>query len=343
MINIAVLVTGIGGGSHGEQILKSLKLTNDLNLFIVGTDITENTVGKRYVDSFYIVPLVSDSSYLSSIEEIINKHGIKFVFHGSEPELKFISENRGWFLRRGIYHSLNSVNIIRQCMNKFETYKILEEKGFNLPLFEKIDVVSDVDKISFFPIVLKPSTGSGGSSYVFVALNVAEAKLLVEFMLLKKIDIIAQQYIGTKDDEYTVGVSSDGDGNVLGSVVVKRVINNALTTYSSVTDKGEQYAISSGISQGYVCKHPKLQKQAEEIAKRLDSRGPLNIQCRWLDGELRLFEINPRLSGTTSLRSMAGYNEPILMIRHYLLNEPWKVDYHEMLILRSIEEIEIDE
>ncbi len=342
-MRINVLVTGIGGGGHGEQILKSLKLATDLDTFIVGTDLTEFTVGKRYVDQFCIVPKANDPKYLMIIEEIIDKYDIKFIFHGSEPELKFISENRDWFATKGVYHPLNSKEIIKQCMNKFETYKSLKEKGFNLPKFEKIDSVDDINKIDFFPIVLKPSTGSGGSSYVFVALNEKEAKLLVEFMLLKKVDIVAQQYIGTENDEYTIGVSADDEGKILGSVVVKRIINNALTTYSSVIDGDKRYIISSGISQGQVCKHLELQKQAEEIAKKLDSRGPLNIQCRWLNNELKLFEINPRLSGTTSLRSMAGYNEPALMIKYYLLNEPWTFKYDEMLILRSIEEIIIDE
>jgi carbamoyl-phosphate synthase large subunit len=342
-MKINVLVTGIGGGSHGEQILKSLKLVTDLDLFIVGTDLTEITVGKRYVDQFYIVPKANDVNYLKEIEKIIDTHDIKFIFHGSEPELKFISENRDWFAKKGVYHPLNSKEIIAQCMNKFETYTILKEKGFNLPRFEKIDSLRDIDKIDFYPAVLKPSTGSGGSSYVFIALNQKEAMLLVEFMLLKKVNIVAQQYIGTENDEYTIGVSADDKGNILGSIVVKRVINNALTTYSSVTDGDKRYVISSGISQGHVCKHKELQKQAEDIAKKLDSRGPLNIQCRWLNGELKLFEINPRLSGTTSLRSIAGYNEPELMIKYYILNEPWHFNYDEMLILRSIEEIEINE
>lgn len=342
-MKINVLVTGIGGGGHGEQILKSLKLATDLDLFIVGTDLTKFTVGKRYVDEFYVVPKANDSMYLKIIEEIIDRHDIKFIFHGSEPELKFISENRDWFAKKGVFHPLNSKEIIKLCMNKFETYKTLKAKGVNLPRFEKIDSAKDIKKIDFYPVVLKPSTGSGGSSYVFVALNEKEAKLLVKFMLLKNVDIVAQQYIGTENDEYTIGVSSDSEGNILGSIVVKRQINNALTTYSSVSDGDKRYVISSGISQGHVCKHSALQKEAEEIAKKLDSRGPLNIQCRWIDNELKLFEINPRLSGTTSLRSMAGYNEPALMIKHCLLNKPWKFNYDEMLILRSIEEIKIDE
>ncbi len=342
-MKVNVLVTGIGGGGHGEQILKSLRLVKDLDLFIVGTDLTEYTVGKRYVDEFYTVPKANGPEYLKAIEKIIDKHHINFIFHGSEPELKYISDNREWFEKKCIFHPLNSQEIIQLCMNKYKTYQILQEKGVNLPKYEKINSLDDLNNIDYYPVVLKPSTGSGGSSYVFVALNKDEAELLVQFMFLKGVDIVAQQYVGTENDEYTIGVSSDHDGNVLGSIVVKRYINNALTTHFSVSDGDKRYVISSGISQGYVCKHKELQQQAEKIAKKLDSRGPLNIQCRWIDGELKLFEINPRLSGTTSLRSIAGYNEPELMIKSFLLGLSWTFNYKEMLILRSIEEIEINE
>ena len=34
-----------------------------------------------------------------------------------------------------------------------------------------------------------------------------------------------------------------------------------------------------------------------------------------------MFEINPRFSGTTSLRAMVGYNEPDVLIRHHVLGE----------------------
>jgi len=48
----------------------------------------------------------------------------------------------------------------------------------------------------------------------------------------------------------------------------------------------------------------------------------VNVQCRLVDGEVVVFEINPRFSGTTSLRAMVGYNEPDVLFRHHVLGEP---------------------
>ena len=330
-----ILVTGIGGGGHGEQILKSLKLIEDIDLTIIGTDISEFSTGKTLVNQFYVVPRVTESNYKDVVFNIIKKHNISFVFHGSEAELKFISEHRSEFERIGVGYPLNSKEVISLCMNKFNTYVFLKEKGIALPKFKKLTSLSDISEIDFYPLVLKPSTGSGGSADVYLVFDEYDCKLLVEFMLRHNVDIVAQEYIGTHENEYTIGVSSDKNGNILGSIVVKRIINNALSTNKKLNG----CVISSGVSQGHVCHREDLQKQAEHIARVLDSRGPLNIQCREVDGKLMLFEINPRLSGTTSLRAMAGYNEPEIIIKNHIFGEVQNISYRDMLIMRTIKEV----
>ena len=339
MSKINVMVTGIGGGGHGEQILKALKISN-LDLFILGTDITENSSGKRYVDEFCKIPRATNPEYREILASLVKKHNIRFLFHGSEPELKFMNENRDILASLGVEHPLNSEEIISLCMNKYNTYKKLENLGFELPAFYKVASLEDIEQIKTFPVVLKPNTSSGGSSNVFIAIDREELELTTKLMLKRGIDIVCQKYVYSPNDEYTIGISSDSSGKILGSVAVKRFITNALSTMLSVRDKdGKSYVISSGVSQGLVCQDKKLCEEAEKIAKALNSKGPLNIQCRYKDGKLMLFEINPRLSGTTSLRAMAGYNEPEQMIRQKLLGLPWQSDVEEKIIMRSLEEV----
>jgi carbamoyl-phosphate synthase large subunit len=190
--------------------------------------------------------------------------------------------------------------------------------------------------------VIKPSTGSGGSANISIALDKYDCELLVKLKLKYNIDIIAQQYVGSHLNEYTIGVSSNKFGEVLGSIILKRFITNTLSTSQKLTFNDNDYVISSGISQGYVCHNENLQKQAEKIAKLLKSTGPLNIQAREVNGKLLVFEINPRLSGTTSLRALAGYNEPYAMIKDQILGETWNISYNDQVILRTIDEIKID-
>ena len=67
MKKVSVLVTGIGGGSHGEQIIKALKLSKILNFEIIGTDVSEITTGKKLVDHFYLVPYANDVNFKEKV------------------------------------------------------------------------------------------------------------------------------------------------------------------------------------------------------------------------------------------------------------------------------------
>jgi carbamoyl-phosphate synthase large subunit len=159
-------------------------------------------------------------------------------------------------------------------------------------------------------------------------------------------EFIAQEYIGTPDCEYTACVLHSLDGEYINSIAVKRMIMSSLgnrlkiknTTHK--TELGQTLAISSGISQGEIGKFPAVTSQCVEIAQALHSKGPVNIQLRFVNNKVYVFEINPRYSGTTSLRAMVGFNEPDIMIRKHLLNEPVQTDfeYKEGVILRGLEE-----
>ena len=72
-------------------------------------------------------------------------------------------------------------------------------------------------------------------------------------------------------------------------------------------------------------------------------KGAINIQCRFVDGVVKVFEINPRFSGTTSLRAMAGYNEPDILIQKHLFNADIEKNfkYEEVNILRSLIETKV--
>jgi len=69
-------------------------------------------------------------------------------------------------------------------------------------------------------------------------------------------------------------------------------------------------------------------------------RGSVNVQCRFVDGKVYVFEINPRFSGTTSLRAMVGYNEPDTLIRRHLLGEDIAphFEYKTGFIMRGLKE-----
>lgn len=330
---INILITGIGSAGLGEQIIKALKLS-ELDIFIVGTDLSEFSFNKYNVDKFIIIPTATSPEYGTYISEIIDKYKIDILFPGSEAELMYFSSNIQQFNNVNI--PINDSKLINLCLNKYTTYKKISEMGIEVPKFNKIDSVNDCKYIDYFPVVLKPNTGSGGSAHVYIAFDKDELIMFAKYMLKYGIDVIAQEYIEYNDNEYTIGVSSNEEGVILGSIILKRLLNNSLSINKKIQFKDKSVIISSGISQGSFIVDENIKVQAENIAKLLNSKGPLNIQARLRSDKLMLMEINPRLSGTTYLRALAGYNEPLNMIKNNILGQTTEYNYSIKTILRSV-------
>lgn len=348
MINrqIRVLIAGVGGGSHGLEIIKALRYSK-IPYYICGCDMSKYSLGFYKSDKNYVIPPASDPSYLSNLLSICKQEKIDVVFHGSEPDLKKISENRKEITENGIFLPLNEAHIIDLCLNKKETFKYLHEHGIVIPKTVSIDNIEDIHSVDFFPAVIKPYVGGGGSNNTFIAQDADELIFFCKYILKYGGKPLVQEYIGSFENEYTVGVLSDRTKEIISVIAIKRSIMSGLSNrikVKSLRDKKEILAISSGISQGEIVDDENLNKQCIEIAKKMGSTGPINIQCRYVDGVVYPFEINPRFSGTTYIRALGGINEPDLYIRKYFLNQNIQSFPRPKkgLVLRGLEEIAIN-
>jgi carbamoyl-phosphate synthase large subunit len=343
---IPILVTAIGGGGHGEQILKALRMVNHDRYFIVGADANPHSPQFSLVDARASLPMANDSSYLDALLTLCQQFGIKALFHGCEPELKQFTKYREQIENRGIFLPINPTGVIEMCMDKERTNRQLVNLGFDSPKFTRISTKDALKQIDWFPVVVKPSVGGGGSANVYIAQNSIELLGLSDYLGLETIadNFLIQEYVGTPDEEYTVGVLHDMDGNYLNSIAVRRLLSGGLNIRMSVPNRtnrkelGSKLVISSGVSHGYVGRFHEVTEQCKDIAKAIGAKGPVNVQCRFVNRKVKVFEINPRFSGTTSLRAMVGYNEPDVLIRKHIFGESITPDfeYKEALILRSL-------
>lgn len=351
--SINVLITGVGGGGYGHQVLKALRMAKT-PYNIVGTDVSPISMGIYEADKSYIVPPANESTYISKILDICEKETISALVAGSEPELLKVSENRSEFEERGILLLINTPRVLKICMDKRETYHFLIGTGFNYPKSLLIEDETDLESYDFdigrplsLPVVVKPALASGGSSNVFLAQDLEELDFFIKYLKKQGVKPIVQEYVGSYEEEYTVGVLTDiSGGGLIGSIAMKRQILSGLSNRIKVKNrypsrvKSDLLAVSSGISQGIIDDFSEVRQYCEEIAVKLGSRGPLNIQCRKVEEKVYPFEINPRFSGTTSLRAMVGYNEPDILIRKHILGEDIpNTEYKKGVIIRGLSEL----
>lgn len=346
---VTAMVTGVGGGGHGEQILKALRLA-DRSYRVVGSDITPYSSGLGAVDQPCLMPPASDRGYIATLLAVCAAEGVEVLFPGSQPELEALSANRDAFARAGIFLPINPAEVIETCLDKVRTMEALGAAGFAVAAYRRVRSLDDAAGFEHLPAILKPSVGGGGSANLALVQDRDELIACARQLLAIHPEFIVQEYVGTPEREYTVGVLAGMDGEVLNSIAIRRFILSALSNRIRVPnrtardDLGPVLAVSSGISQGRIGRFPEVTGPCEEIARALGARGPFNVQCRLVGDRVHVFEINPRFSGTTSLRAMVGCNEPDTLVRAHLLGEEIEPHfaYREGVITRSLSETLID-
>lgn len=342
---VTVVVTAVGGGGLGEQLIKALRLAST-PYRIIGTDMAAASKGRAEVDHFEQVPPARDAGFVPALLDLCRRHGARAVLCGSEAEIAVLDRNREAFAAAGLFVPIQPGAVLDICLDKVKTAAFLAEHGFATPAYARITSREELDAFPHLPAVVKPSTGGGGSANLFLAQKREELVFFGEYLLRQYREFIVQEYVGTPQTEFTAGVLLDMDGNLWNSIAVRRNILTALSNRlrepnrTGRAELGSVLAISNGVSQGEIGAFPEVCGECERIAQAIGARGAINIQCRVQGGRVYVFEINPRFSGTTSLRAMVGYNEPDLLIRRHVLGEEIapRFAYRSGMILRGLAE-----
>ncbi|MGD1277674.1 MAG: ATP-grasp domain-containing protein [Tepidisphaeraceae bacterium] len=329
---IPVLVTGVGGRSVGHQVLQAVLLAGQ-RYRPVAADAAAFSYGLYSAKRRYLLPPASSPDYLDAVRRLVAREGIVAILPGTQPETAVLAENAE-SLGPGCQVIANPSSVIKLCKNKAVLHQWLDANGIATPRsVNAADWESLADQYGF-PLVAKPAEDTGGSRGVAILSNADEVRMYLKTH--RHEDVVVQQYVGSMESEYTVGVMVSREGRIIDSIVIHRHLVGL-----SLGDKreidGKMYALSTGYSQGYVCKHEQIQSACEELALKLGASGPLNIQLRLAGGKVVVFEVHPRFSGTTSVRAKAGFNEADTLIRNFVFGEPFgRIEYRtEVAAIRA--------
>jgi len=167
------------------------------------------------------------------------------------------------------------------------------------------------------PAIVKPRLG-WGSRDIHKVKNVEEARIVISRIREPLIQTWMQ------GEEYTVDGLTDRYGKVICIVPRRRI------------------KVLSGLSlQGITVRDKKLIELGEKITEYLKIVGPFNFQVIKIDGEPKIFEINPRFAGTGILSVKAGVNIPLLAVKEACnMRITTNIDFDEGLVVsRYFEEV----
>lgn len=317
--DLTVIMTGAGApGASG--IVRSLRSTDERDIYIVGVDMDEEAYGFALVDETYTVPPGDDDGYISRMADIAQWEDADVILPLTTAEIEPLAANRETFDATVMVSESEALSVAN---NKAKLYEFLVDEGFDsAPAYHRVDdeeaFVDAVEALGYpeRPVCFKPPVASGMRGFRVLDDRTDRLTRLLEekpdtavttldevLPVLSSADsfpeLAVMEYL--PGEEYSVDVlAMDGE---VGPVVPR---SRARTR--------------AGISfEGVVEQRQELIDEAAAICRELGLAYNVNVQFKYdADGDPKVIEINPRVSGTIIMCVGAGANMPYLGVKYAL-------------------------
>lgn len=310
--NITVAITGMNAKPDnpgpGLAVARCLRECSDFNGRIIGFGYDGLDPGlylSEFCDAGYLLPYPSsgDESFLQTLKKIQDKEKIDVFIPCLDAELPGIVRLRPLLEEMGLKVFLPDQEQLR-LRNKDRLKELAEHAGIECPETKSITSAGFFYKCQEegwpFPFVVK------GLFYDAQIVHSAEQATAAFNRIAAAwgFPVLVQKFI--KGEEYNLTAVGDGNGNMLGAVMMKKM---------AVTDKGKAWA---GIS----IDDKVLYEASASLIKAINWRGPLEVEVmRDHHGIYQLIEINPRFPAWIYLSAGVGRNLPFTLLQLALGNE----------------------
>ena len=122
---ITVVVTA-SGAPGTAALLRGLRENGEREVRLVGTDMSERSVGRHLCDAFHLVPAGSDPGFADAIRAIVEREGADCVLPQSSFDLEGLAEHRDTF---PVPVLVSKPDTIFRSNDKAETYAFLHRLG----------------------------------------------------------------------------------------------------------------------------------------------------------------------------------------------------------------------
>jgi len=287
---VTVLVSAAGAPGTAA-LLRALRENGERDLRLVGTDMSERSVGRHLCDAFHLVPAGSDPDFPEAILGVVEREAVDVVLPQSSFDLEGLAAHRERF---PVPVLVSHPDTIHRSNDKAETYAFLHRIGAPAPEFRRVNGAAQVDAAARelgypdVPVCFKPVFSSGSRGFRVLDPTVDRAHQLlherpgsVAMRLEEAVELLPDE--GGPDllvmelatgGERTIDGIADGERVVLGHPKTREAMRAGLAMYFVTLDD------------------PELMALADRIVGELGIEWFFNIQ---LVGD-HVIEINPRIS-----------------------------------------------
>ena len=290
MRDVTVLVSA-SGAPGTAALLRGLRENGERRVRLVGTDMSERSIGRLLCDAFHVVPAGSDPGFADAILSICEREGVDAVLPQSSFDLEVLAAQRDRF--GDVKVLVSSPETIRRSNDKAECYALLHELGVPAPAFRRVTGAAGVEAAAHElgyperPVCFKPVFSSGSRGFRILDPTVDRAHQLLyerpgsvamrleealELLPADGADLLVMEL--ATGGERTIDGIADGRRIVLGHAKTREAMRAGLAMYFVTLDD------------------PWLDELAGRIVDALGIEWFFNIQ---LVGDY-VIEVNPRIS-----------------------------------------------
>ena len=287
---ITVMVTA-SGAPGTAALLHALRQNGEREVRLVGTDMSERSVGRHLCDAFHIVPAGSAPEFPEAMLAVAEQERVDAILPQSSFDLEGLAEHVGRFRMPVL---VSHPDAIRRSNDKAESYALLHRLGVPAPAFRRVNGGREVEAAARElgyperPVCFKPVFSSGSRGFRVLDPTVDRAHQLlherpgsVAMRLEEALELLPDE--GGPDllvmelatgGERTIDGIANGSEIVLGHPKTREAMRAGLAMYFVTLDD------------------PELMRLSNMIVAELGIEHFFNIQ---LVGE-HVIEINPRIS-----------------------------------------------
>lgn len=301
-----ILITGANGDiaiSIFELLKKEFK-----KFKIFGSDLREG-YGSLYFKKIFLLSHANSKDYLKNSKVLFKKFDL--IIPTTEAEISFIANNKEKY--KNVLFLINSKEIVNLFFDKLRTFEFLKKKKLShLKFCEKFDV----KKKYKLPLFLKTRFGAGNKNYEIITKEDQLQKK--EFKIFKE-KYIVQELLNSKKEFTSCIYKND---NFISIITFERKLNKDFTYYAK--------PIKSKI----------FENNLRKVAENLQFNGSINVQFKFENKKMKIFEINPRLSSTVLMRNLIGFKDCAWWINDLIGNKPKNktinIEYNKILLKKNI-------
>ncbi len=294
---------------------------------VVATDMSVLAPAIYEADKHYIVPKMSDPTYLNVILNICKEERINGVLSLIDPELSLLAEHKAEFEASGTTVIGSSYELCEMSLDKFRMYHWLTAHGYRCAksYMDKEAFFADVDagRITY-PVFVKPAKGSAS-----ISISKVYDRETVELLFAHEDGLMIQEFLDGQE------IGADVYIDMVSHEVVSIFTKKKLKMRAGETDKAVSF------------KDERLFALIERFVKEAGYNGQIDIDIFDVNGEYYISEVNPRFGGGYPHAYESGADHMKLIVNNLegkandcvigqYENGTYMMKYNEVKVLRDV-------